>query len=243
MSDTSAARLLLAGTFSTIQRLCRKARREENRARKARKKKLQEQKAAGSEASAAPGPKKEPAGADLIALREDLRNCLSSLAAKLPKLLHERDADYAFFPLVVYTDELVAKEVTRGQTDRFRPLQREHLEINNGGELFYDHLEKLLTHQESPPLHPIVFEVFYLCLKAGFLGRHASDEKLREDYKRQLLERIDTRHALSESGKQPLPPVVPVPFPFTFYLLGGAVVLALFALLHLVSFLEVLPRS
>src|SRR5690606_18527825 len=70
-------------------------------------------------------------GADVVALRSELRRVLGELRAKLHEVLTEHEVYYVLFPIVVYCDELVAT-ATRGAVTRWEPMQGEFYEIENG---------------------------------------------------------------------------------------------------------------
>jgi len=165
-------------------------------------------------------------GADLVVLRESLRRILTELRAKLAELLADHEVYYVLFPLVVYSDELVAT-ATRGATMRWERMQSEFYEIENGGELFYQFLDDRLKQEET---HPLVIETFYFCLLDGFTGMYLADSRKIEEYKAQCVQRIpqpDVRFPL-EPVRRLRPDLVA--FPWKYYALAGATV----ALLYLV---------
>ena len=173
-----------------------------------------------------------PDGADLVELRARLRKRFSWLKSKLGEALSEHEVYYALFPIVIYTDELVAT-VMPGQTARWESLQGELYDIDNGGELFYSILDERLRKEETPP---VVFEIFYFCLSDGFLGMYAADRVKLGEYMARLKERIPLREtdrtALAHREPQP---VMLVPFPWKAYVIGGAAVLAFWLLLRVIA--------
>lgn len=226
----------VASALAEIQRLCKRARKEEVRARKARKRK--ERKAGGEEAGLPAPPETGEAGADLVALRAKLRASLTRLKGKLADTLPEHEVYHALFPLVVYADEL-AQSATQERVGLFRPLQREFYEVDNGGERFYSIADTLLRREDTSPL---VFEVFYLCLSAGFRGQYASAPDKLEEYKARLAARIPTpKPPQEEGGPRALAAVELVAFPTWYYVAAAAAVLAVFAALHLATLFEALP--
>ncbi len=162
-----------------------------------------------------------PDGPDLVELRARLRKRFGWLKSKLGEALSEHEVYYALFPIVVYTDELVAT-VMPGQTSRWESLQGELYDIDNGGELFYSILDERLRKEETPP---VVFEVFYFCLSDGFLGMYAADRPKLEDYKTRLRERIPLRQTDHAELLQREPHAVQlVPFPWKAYVIAVAAV-------------------
>ena len=117
-------------------------------------------------------------GADVVALRAELRKRLVQLRLKLAENLTEREAYYALFPVVIYVDELV-QSVFEGKARLYRPLQQELFEIDNGGEAFYSVADTLLRKAETLPL---IFEVFYFCLSDGFRGMYVQEPARIEEY-------------------------------------------------------------
>jgi type VI secretion system protein ImpK len=227
----------IASALSEIQRLCRKARREETRARKALASKARKKADAESDL---PPPEPEVKGADIVALRAKLRACLNRLRTRLSEALTEHEVYHALFPLVVYADEL-AQSVTRGKASAFRPLQRELYEIDNGGERFYSLIDTLLDRAETSPL---IFEVFYLCLSDGFRGQYANVPEKIDEYKARLARRIPVKFSPAHDEDQgPVAPVDLVKFPTWYYVAAAAAVLAVFALLYVLSLFEDLPTT
>jgi type IV/VI secretion system ImpK/VasF family protein len=236
MSGPSHPWFQIASTFSTLQRLCKKARKAEVRASKALRQK------ARKETDAEPGllqpPAPGPEGADLVELRARLRASLTRLKTKLSETLSEHELYYALFPLVVYADEL-AQSATRGRAGAFRPLQRELYELDNGGERFYSSIDTLLKREETSPL---LFEVFYLCLNDGFRGQYANAPEKINEYKELLARRIPVKPTSERDvDPGPLASVELVAFPVKYYVAAAVAVLALFLLLHFLSTFETLP--
>ncbi|XXF80703.1 DotU family type IV/VI secretion system protein [Myxococcaceae bacterium GXIMD 01537] len=235
MSDSRRLWFPIASTFSDIQRLCQEARAAELRAQEAKK--------AQEEASATPGlpasTQAPPEGADIVALRAELRSRLVRLKARLAETLTEREVYYALFPLVIYTDEL-AQSATSGRAGAWPPLQRELYEIDNGGELFYSSIDILLKREETSPL---IFEVFHLCLNDGFLGQYPNSPEKIAEYMARLAAKIPVTKPGSRDDTAQAPPVELVAFPKWYYVIAAAVVLGVFALLHLLSAVESLPTG
>jgi type IV/VI secretion system ImpK/VasF family protein len=167
-------------------------------------------------------------GPDLVVLRENLRRTLSELRRSLVEGLAEHDVYYVLFPLVMYTDELVAK-ATRGAAARWEPMQSEFYEVDNGGELFYQVLEDRLKEEHT---HPLVLETFYFCLLDGFTGMHLAGSKRIDEYRARLRERIPRPEILFKQV-----PVLPrrpelVQFPVHYYALAAATILLVYLALR-----------
>jgi hypothetical protein len=263
MSGSRNLWFLIAGVFSDIQRLCQEARALELRAQEAEKARREASTMHGLPAA----EKGEPAGAYVVALREEIRSRLMRLKAQLAETLTEREAYYALFPLVVYSDEL-AQSATQGRVAAWPPLQREFVysdelaqfatgenmgtwpplqqelyEIDNGGERFYAIIDTLLKREETSPL---IFEVFLLCLNDGFQGQYLNARDKIDEYKARLNGKLTARMPAVRLGERdgtqgPEHPVELVAFPYWYYAAAAAVVVGLFALLHFVSSFESLP--
>jgi type IV/VI secretion system ImpK/VasF family protein len=167
-------------------------------------------------------------GPDLVLLRENLRRTLTELRRSLVEGLAEHDVYYVLFPLVLYTDELVAK-ATRGASSRWEPMQSEFYEIENGGELFYQVLDDRLKEEQT---HPLVLETFYFCLLDGFTGMHLAGSKRIDEYKAQLRDRIPRPEVMFKhnSALQRRPELVE--FPVHYYALAAAAVLFVYLVLR-----------
>ncbi len=157
-------------------------------------------------------------GADLVELRSRVRKRLSWLKGKLGEALTEHEVYHTLFPLVVYADEL-ALSITRGQSGRWEPLQSELYEVDNGGELFFTLIEDHLRKDET---HPIVFEVFYFCLKDGFVGMYEGDPRKLEEIRARVAARIPLAPTGAEVDRRGPAQVELVPFPWRYYAIGVA---------------------
>jgi type IV/VI secretion system ImpK/VasF family protein len=180
----------------------------------------------------APG-NQPPMPVDVVALRSEIRSRLNLLKSRLSEVLTEREVYYTLFPIVVYVDELV-QLATRGRAAAWPPLQRELYDIDNGGELFYTIIETLLKREETSPL---IFETFYFCLSAGFLGQFQSEPSKIEEYKARLAFRIPVPESSGGGANEP-PPVELVRFPTWYYVAAAGVLLGVYLMLHLFGALE-----
>lgn len=164
-----------------------------------------------------------PNGANLVALREQIRKRLLKLKARFAEVLTERESLYAAYPIVIYFDELVQLG-SRGAATRWEPLQSELYDIDNGGEKFFELLDDGLMKQET---HPLILEIYYFCLADGFLGMHMNDLKRIEEYKFRLVERIPLAPVPPGDVDKPKP-VELISFPWQYYAVAVAAVLAVY---------------
>ena len=238
--------LTLAMGLAEIEDLCRNAREEElaAREREATRPSLD-----GAPALPSPGAQNAPIsglpaptgdagdiGADIVQLRAALRSKLVELKASLGEMRTEQEVYYLLFPLVVYADEL-AQSVTLGRSIAWPPLQAELYEIDNGGEKFFNVLDTLLKREETSP---VIFESFYLCLSAGFVGQYQNLPSKIEEYKARLAFRIPTqREELQNSQRTGTPPDIQLArFPLRYYAAAAVFGAACFFTIHLLSLFE-----
>lgn len=168
-----------------------------------------------------------PNGADVVDLRSRVRKRLTWLKSKLAEVLSEHEVYYTLFPIVVYADEMI-NGVTRTASTRWEPLQSELYEIDNGGEVFYSILDDRLRQEET---HPLIFEVFYFCLRDGFCGAYASDSRKIDEYKARLLERIRTQPIEADTAlKKEVGPVDLVKFPWRYHAVAAGTILGTYLL-------------
>jgi type IV/VI secretion system ImpK/VasF family protein len=167
-----------------------------------------------------------PGGPDLVDLRERLRKRLVWLRSRLAEALSEHEVYAALFPLVAYSDELV-QSVTHGGATLWEPLQSELYEIDNAGEVFYSMLDERLRQDETLPL---IFEIFYFCLNDGFAGIYSHDPKKIEEYKARLATRIPQKPT-GELERPEARVIELVGFPWKYYAIAAAVVVAGYAML------------
>lgn len=240
--------VLVAQALSEIQTLCREAHAAELRAAE----RARHRPSLADDDSMMPTPfggADEPSeatviddtGANIVALRADLRTRLVDLKTRLSESRTEQEVYYALFPLVVFADEL-AQAATAGRAGAWPPLQTELYDIYNGGERFFTTIETLLKREETSPL---VFEVFYLCLSAGFLGQFQNNPGKIEEYKARLAFRIpvETPSPESERAEPDVEPVKLVDFPAWYYAAAAALVAGSFGLMHALARVHALPSG
>lgn len=163
-------------------------------------------------------------GADLVALRAALRKRVLWLRMRLAEVLSDRDVFHGIFPIVVHFDELV-RVASRGEAARWEPLQGELYSVDNGGEAFFTLLDDQLRQRET---HPLVLEIFFLCLSDGFRGAHDDDPRKLEEYRQRLADRLAVRPVVVDE-RPAAAKIEIVKFPWPYY----AVAVAAVALAHL----------
>lgn len=170
-------------------------------------------------------------GADIVELRDRIRHQLKRLENQLSLSLSTHDLYYALFPLVVLIDEMMRVGLG-SDAMRWELLQSELFDIDNGGDEFFIVLEARLRQIQTPPL---VLEVFYFCLAEGFGGAHLGDHRRLDQYRQQITARLPLHPVPLTAPVERPRPVTLVRFPWLFYAVGLAAVLATHALLTLLA--------
>ncbi|MCG8635734.1 MAG: DotU family type IV/VI secretion system protein [Desulfobacterales bacterium] len=132
---------------------------------------------------------------NILQVRETIRKQLDLLRIDLADRLTEQESYYVLFAIVIYIDENIQTNVLDKAELRWPLLQKELFDIDDGGNLFYDTLDHIL---KKPEITLFVFEIFYFCLKHGFLGKHIDDPIIIADYKKSLEQKINTGDISSE---------------------------------------------
>ncbi len=123
----------------------------------------------------------------LSKLNTELRNKLDTLRDNLNRELTENETYLVMFPLVLLCDEMVMTRLSKDQQTAWPLLQSELFQINYGGDVFYDFVDERLEKPDTPP---IVFEVLYFCLAAGFVGKFGESGGKVQRYRTLLSEQI-----------------------------------------------------
>ncbi len=191
--------------------------------------------------------------------REALRVALKeTLKPALGRYIGQMQANHCLVPLVIAIDERERLALdTLAKRWSLPALQTQLLEIDDGGDRFFDQLDE---HLNGRGLHPLVFELYLICLKGGFSGRYQGRDNERQAFETRLVERIrneDPRRALASAPGVTLPEggsveaekaaaaearrrkVTFLPFPYRYYLGVVGVMLALFVVLRIRSNKEV----
>jgi type IV/VI secretion system ImpK/VasF family protein len=202
----------------------------------------------GAEAGADPARAAKGPPATYSRRRQELRAALiSSFRPMLARYAGEQQAAHGLVPLVIAVDE--RERLALGPLAKrwgLPRLQIELLEIDDGGDRFYDELD---AHLEGSGVHPLVFELYLLCLKRGFEGRYQGRQAERQVVINQLVERVrreDPRRALAAASGASVPTetevadgrrrkVTFVPFPYRYYLGAAALAVMMFVALRIHS--------
>ncbi len=123
----------------------------------------------------------------LSKLSTELRNKLDALRDNLNRELTENETYLVMFPLVLLCDEMVMTRLSKQQQTSWPLLQSELFQINYGGDVFYDFVDERLEKPDTPP---IVFEVLYFCLAAGFVGKFGESGGKVQRYRTLLSEQL-----------------------------------------------------
>jgi type VI secretion system protein ImpK len=166
-------------------------------------------------------------------LEQHLFEELNALRKALAAELSSEQVDEVLQPYVFLLDELVLRRLSEVEQPLWPLLQQRLFGLDSGGDLFFDQADTRLNHPDTPPLF---FEVLYLCLLAGFEGRHADNAAKLHEYRERLKAHIP--HPLPPDTP-PAPPeaeMLPIyEFPLRYYLATGLVVLSLPVLLWWLS--------
>jgi type VI protein secretion system component VasF len=131
--------------------------------------------------------KSTPEMIDLVELRSQLRSQLEALRTVITERYSERDAYFVIFPLTAHCDEVVKMMILDTQNLVWPPLQQELYQVDDAGDLFYELLDNALIKLDTLPL---VYEVYYFCLRDGFCGRYSLHPDRVTDYLLKLKEHI-----------------------------------------------------
>lgn len=123
----------------------------------------------------------------LSRLQTELRSKLEALRENLNRELTENETYLVMFPLVLLCDEMVMSRLAKQQQTSWSLLQSELFQINYGGDVFYDFVDERLDKHDTPPM---VFEVLYFCLAAGFVGKFGESSGKVQRYRTLLSEQI-----------------------------------------------------
>jgi type IV/VI secretion system ImpK/VasF family protein len=124
---------------------------------------------------------------DLVELRSKLRTRLENLRSLISGQHSEREAYFVLFPLIAHCDELIRHQLLESKNLEWPPLQQELYQVVDGGDLFFELLDNVLGKPETLPL---IYEVYYFCLKDGFCGRYTGKSDSLADYMQRLSQRI-----------------------------------------------------
>ena len=166
----------------------------------------------------------------LLALRTELRSCLSQFQSQLLKYFQgdTQKEQLGVLPVVVYLDEFIRENLSAECCEDWPALQREKDfgQIEYGGTQFYTKLDEILVQSYIDSMN---YELFYYCLKDGFGGKYAQQEKKREEYQSRLQTKIPTvPYDEEKSGSPPPHFMVLNKCSITIYFFGTLFVIASF---------------
>jgi type VI secretion system protein ImpK len=115
---------------------------------------------------------------DAEAFRHHMRETLKSAANQgLAAGYNSDDVRFTTFATVAFLDESILNSQNPIFGDWLRkPLQEELFREHNAGETFFQHLQDLLSRQDSPDLADVL-EVHHLCMLLGFCGRYGAGNR------------------------------------------------------------------
>jgi type VI secretion system protein ImpK len=111
---------------------------------------------------------------DAQTFRHQVREALKLADAEARKRGYSADdTQLAIFAVVAFLDETILnfRNPIFGDWPR-QPLQEEFFGHHIAGEIFFQHLQRLLARNDSQDLADLL-EVFYLCMLLGFAGRYS----------------------------------------------------------------------
>jgi len=132
---------------------------------------------------------------NILLVRDTIRKQIDTLRISFSKHLTEQESYYILFAIIVYIDETIQTKVLDKTYLSWPLLQMEFYEVDDGGNLFYDTLNHIIT---KPQIPLFVFEVYYFCLKHGFTGRYLKDPVKIAEYKKTLEDKILVNNIESE---------------------------------------------
>lgn len=111
---------------------------------------------------------------DANAFRQQMREALRMADAEGKKRGYDgEEIKLAVFAVIAFLDESILNLRLPVFSDWPRqPMQEEYFGHHVAGEIFFQHLKKLLTMNESQSLADLL-EVFQLCLLLGFMGKYS----------------------------------------------------------------------
>ncbi len=124
---------------------------------------------------------------NILLVRETVRKQIDALRISFSGHLTEQESYYILFAIIVYIDETIQTRILSKTYLSWPLLQMEFYEVDDGGNLFYETLDHIIT---KPQIPLFVFEVYYFCLKHGFTGRYINDPVKLAEYKKTLENKI-----------------------------------------------------
>lgn len=111
---------------------------------------------------------------DANAFRHQVREAIKAADQEAKKRGYDpEETKLAIFAVIAFLDESILNLRLPVFADWPRqPMQEEYFGHHIAGEIFFQHLQKLLTMNDSQSLADLL-EVFQLCLLLGFMGRYS----------------------------------------------------------------------
>jgi type VI secretion system protein ImpK len=120
-------------------------------------------------------------------LQQRFLGILNSLREALASDHSAEQVEEVLQPYVFLQDELVLRRLCQAEQPLWPLIQQRLFGQDSGGDHFFDLAEAKLNHADTPP---IFLEMLYLCLLAGFQGRHSDNAAKLHEYKERLKARI-----------------------------------------------------
>ena len=173
--------------------------------------------------------------ADLIEVRGKVRAELEVLRAAISQQYSERDAYFVLFPLMAHCDEVVQMLILDTHQLAWPPLQWELYQVADAGDVFFELLDNALSKPETLPL---IYQVYYFCLKDGFCGRYSGNPDQIAEYLRKLAKHIDLQPLPSSPASEVAPvnkAYFRIPNHFYYTVAAGLLIAFYFLLCNLAS--------
>ncbi len=158
-------------------------------------------------------------------LEERFLEALNALRKSLASEFSAEQVEEVLQPYAFLLDEMVLRRLSEAEQPLWPLLQQSLFGVDSGGDVFFDQADFRLSHADT---QPILFEVFYFCLLAGFEGRHADNAAKLQEYQDKLKARIPRPSPPGAPAAAPAVEMLPIyEFPLRYYVGTGLVVVLL----------------
>ena len=121
---------------------------------------------------------------DLFPIYQEIEKNILECQQNIKSMVSEKELKYLICALIFHCDETV---LTKKIADHSIPvknfewpsLQRKMINCRDGGERFFNYLDKLLQHSRD---YKMAIEVYFFCLKRGFLGCYFNHPEQIQNY-------------------------------------------------------------
>ena len=120
-------------------------------------------------------------------IRRRIAALVEQFKTVLEARLEKKNASDAVFAIVALIDEEMQKYDYSKVRVRWDPLQKDFFSAFTAGEVFFEHVDKIL---EDPSIPQVVFEVYYFVLKRGFKGKYRDSKMQLYKYLELLKDKI-----------------------------------------------------